>query len=516
MILRKHKSQPGDFDESQADFGEGRFPSDVDHVYSAPAPPEPLRSSKRKGLWSNQASLRWRITMLTAAMVAVAVGMMTIVAYWTVSATLRQSVDKSLENSAAALLQQAVQPTTLVDAQNVVDNFRLYHPETRVSIRLPGSSFVIGDDIPQLTSVEADNGEGKVATVDGERIYSKSNGFGATVVLAQDMRSHNQLITSLGLVLLLVGAIGIALAVAAGKVVASAGLRPLAHLQAAVDRVRRTNELRQIEVLGNDELADLTRSFNEMLEALETSRRRQADLVADAGHELKTPLTSMRTNIELLMMMQRSGGAGIPEEDRIALEHDVIAQMEEMSTLIGDLVDLARDDAPDSSLETVDMVEVTEAAFERVQRRRPDVTFHLETTPWYLDGDTHGLSRAIVNLLDNAAKWSPNDGVVRLCMTPLYNGHVEITVSDSGPGIPVEDREKVFERFFRSVQGRSTPGSGLGLAIVKQTIERHGGTITAEESDDGGAMMRVILPGYAMLTDLEKSRIGSTRKRNTP
>lgn len=466
-----------------------------------------------RGPWSNKASLRWRISMLTAAMVAIAVGMMTIVAYWTVSSTLRESVDKDLATEASALLQQAVQPTTMVDAQKVVDNFRLYNSATRVSIRLPASSFVIGDDIPQLTSAESAGTDAVMATVDGERIYSKRSESGATVLLARDMTSLNQLITSLGLVLLLVGLFGIFLAIAAGMMVAKAGLRPIRRLHAAVDRVRRTDELRPIEVIGNDELADLTCGFNEMLEALENSRRRQADLVADAGHELKTPLTSMRTNIELLMMMQRSGGVGISEEDRQALERDVIAQMEELSTLIGDLVDLARDDVPETSLEQVDLLEVIDDALMRVKRRRPDVQFKTDTTPWYLDGDTHGLGRAILNLLDNAAKWSPHDGVVRLAMTPLFDGTVEITVADSGPGIPEEDREKVFERFFRSVQARSTPGSGLGLAIVKQTIERHGGTITAGESSDGGAEMRVVLPGFAMPGDLEKSRLGAGRKR---
>ena len=120
-------------------------------------------------------------------------------------------------------------------------------------------------------------------------------------------------------------------------------------------------------------------------------------------------------------------------------------------------------------------------------------------------GDSHSIGRAILNLMDNAAKWSPADGVVRIEMTKLDSAKVQMTISDSGPGIPVEDREKVFERFYRSIQARSMPGSGLGLAIVHQVVERHGGTITAEESDDGGAMFRLILPGCDQPEDLDSS-----------
>nr|WP_282597816.1 HAMP domain-containing sensor histidine kinase [Corynebacterium sp. sy017] len=319
------------------------------------------------------------------------------------------------------------------------------------------------------------------------------------------MSSTNQLITLLGFSLLIVGLVGVFFAIIIGRIVATSGLRPVRRLHMAVNRVRKTDELTPIEVVGNDELAMLTHSFNDMLHALEQSRRRQAELVANAGHELKTPLTSMRTNIELLMMMQRSGSAQhMSAEDRAAIEHDVMAQMEELSTLIGDLVDLARDDAPPTVLEEVEMSRVIDRALDRVRRRRPDIEFTVNTIKWYLDGDSHGLERAILNLMDNAAKWSPQDGCVRIAMTPVSAHSVEITVSDSGPGIPVEDREKVFERFFRSVQARSTPGSGLGLAIVKQAILRHGGTISAMESEDGGTKMSVILPGAQTAAQLEK------------
>ena len=296
--------------------------------------------------------------------------------------------------------------------------------------------------------------------------------------------------------LLGIAALGVLLAIAAGLVVATTGLRPLQRLQRAVEYVADTDDLRPIDVHGNDSLAQLTRSINAMLAALRESRTRQAELVADAGHELKTPLTSMRTNIELLMMLNRPGAADrISEQDRRDLERDVMAQMTEMSTLIGDLVDLAREDSADVGLETVELDGVVNSAVLRVRRRRADVAFQVSIIPWELLGEQLSLDRAVVNLLDNAAKWSPENGVVRVRLQALSDDRAELSVSDSGPGIRPENRERVFERFYRAPEARSEPGSGLGLAIVKQTVERHGGTVRVAESEDGGARVLVELPG---------------------
>lgn len=453
--------------------------------------------------WGKQASLRWRVAMLTASMVAIAVGVMTVLAYWSVSVTLTNNVDTDLQAKASAMLSQTADPTFFNNVKNEVEYFRAYNADTRISIRLPGWNFTAGDDLPLIPL--SDGESTAVATVSGERVFRATNEAGATVILSRDMSDTQNLIITLGLALLTFGGIGILLSIITGIVVASAGLRPLVRLQSAVDAVTRTQKLTPIPVVGNDELALLTVSFNQMLAALDQSRQRQAQLVADAGHELKTPLTSMRTNIELLMLMQKPGAVKISPNEMQALEHDVMAQMEELSTLIGDLVDLAREDAPERELEETDLTEVAQTALERVRRRRPDVEFRLTTTPWFMWGDSHSIGRAILNLMDNAAKWSPADGVVRIEMTKLSADKVQMTISDSGPGIPVEDREKVFERFYRSIQARSMPGSGLGLAIVHQVVERHGGTITAEESDDGGAMFRLILPGCDQPDDLESS-----------
>lgn len=171
-----------------------------------------------------------------------------------------------------------------------------------------------------------------------------------------------------------------------------------------------------------------------------------------------------------------------------------MAQMEEMSILIGDLVNLARDEAQGAEPEDFRLDEVLEEAVDRVRRRRPDVTFLFEADPWVIHGDRFAMGRAPINLIDNAAKWSPEGGTVRVSLKAATRNAVLI-VDDSGPGIAPAEREKVFERFYRAPESRSMPGSGLGLAIVKQVFDRHNATIVVEESDDGGARFRVVFPG---------------------
>jgi len=306
--------------------------------------------------------------------------------------------------------------------------------------------------------------------------------------------------TKLKWVLLAVGGIGVVIAAVAGGMVARTGLRPVGRLTEAAERVARTDDLRPIPVFGSDELARLTEAFNAMLRALAESRDRQARLVADAGHELKTPLTSLRTNVELLMASSSPGAQLIPESELSELRYDVIGQIEELSTLVGDLVDLTREDnAHGTSLEDIDMSEVIDRSLERVRRRRNDIHFDVDVVGWVVHGDAAGLSRAVLNLLDNAAKWSPSGGTVGLHLRQVDSAHAELVVSDQGPGIPADERGLVFERFYRSTSARAMPGSGLGLAIVKQVVVKHGGMIrigeTVPDGDPPGTSFFVLLPG---------------------
>lgn len=449
--------------------------------------------------WEQRAPLKWRLSLVTGVAVAIVVTITTLATYAAVSAMLTANVDRTLERDATSLLETTMKVESNEQITQVIHSYKAYHPETRVAVSPANWAFAYGDSIPVGGdfSFSGAGSSTSVRTVGGERVVATRHDNGALVVVARDLTEINALITTLGTVLVVITALGILAAILAGMWVSKSGLRPITRLQKAADYVTQTGDLRPILVVGSDEMAQLTISFNEMLVALQEARKRQSQFVADAGHELKTPLTSMRTNIELLMMLNRPGTtASISDQDRKDLEDDVLAQMTELSTLIGDLVDLAREDAAEKQTETVELHEVLETSLERARRRRPDVDFKIRIEPWIMEGDQFALGRATLNLMDNAAKWSPPQGTVRVSMRQISDYEMRLRVDDSGPGIPVEDREKVFERFYRSADARSMPGSGLGLAIVKQVIERHEGTITVRESPDGGTRMEVLFPGH--------------------
>jgi two-component system sensor histidine kinase MprB len=210
----------------------------------------------------------------------------------------------------------------------------------------------------------------------------------------------------------------------------------------------------------------------------------QRQLVADASHELRTPVTSLRTNIEVLL----SEGGELTGEDRQRLLEDVRAETEELTALIADVIELARGDEPLSDADDVRLDAVVAEAVARARRRRPHTTFEAQLEPTLVEGLSERLGRAVDNLLDNAAKHAPEGTVVEVV---LRGG--ELTVRDHGPGIPAEDRPHVFDRFYRGSSARGRPGSGLGLAIVRQVAETHGGSITIEQAPGGGALFRLTL-----------------------
>ena len=285
-------------------------------------------------------------------------------------------------------------------------------------------------------------------------------------------------------VLLLITAGGIGLAVLLGLGVARTVLAPVRRLTVAAEEVTETRDLsRRMDEAGTDEISRLAATFNTMLAALEDSARAQRQLVSDASHELRTPLTSLRTNIEVL-----SRTDALPEAERVTLLHDVTEQLTEMTALIAELVELARGDQAPSEPEDVRLDLVTEEAIERTRRNRPGVAIAADLEETLVRGVPTTIERAISNLLDNAAKWSPPGGEVEVA---VRDG--EISVRDHGPGISDEDLPFVFDRFYRAPSARGMPGSGLGLAIVRQVAEAHGGTVTAEAAEGGGTRMRLTL-----------------------
>jgi two-component system sensor histidine kinase MprB len=315
-------------------------------------------------------------------------------------------------------------------------------------------------------------------------------------VLGRPLQPTNDILSSLWVVLIVFGAGGVIGAAFAGAAVARSSLRPVRQLSAAVEHVTATDQLDPIDVSGSpDDLTRLADAFNRMLRSLASSRERQQRLIADAGHELRTPLTSLRTNIELLAADAQSGM--LKPDDRREILGDVSAQLAEFTTLIGDLVQLARDDRVAPSPEPIDFRDVVNNAVERARRRGKGLIFDVELNPLYVIGEADTLERAVTNLLDNAVKWSPPGGTIRVQL----EGD-RLRVADQGPGISDADLPFVFDRFFRSETSRNTPGTGLGLSIVAQAIQRHGGWVKAGHSSQGGAEFTVHLPGATALEEL--------------
>ena len=450
----------------------------------------------------DRVSLRTRIGILAAVVAAVVVVLVSASAFFVVRANVLQTLDDNLLQRATAAAQSGIDPRTLAQVPTQVVGAAdiklalVFSDGTAASVQGPSSAPPLGFD--ELAVARGQEPQSvRTATLNGVayRVVAVPAGNGQALVIAQRLDPTQEVLTKLAVTLPVVGGIGVLIATLAGAAVARAGLRPVDRLTQATERIAATGDLHPIPVDGTDELARLTGSFNAMLGALAASQEQQRRLVADAGHELRTPLTSMRTNLELLASASRPGAPQLPESDRAEIFEDVQAQVTELSTLVGDLVELARDDAPTVEHEPVELTDVVLRALERARRRAGDVEFDATLLPWALLGDSTALERAVLNLLDNAAKWSPPGGRVRVQMRQLDEWSVLLEVADAGPGIAEEDLPHVFDRFYRADTSRTMPGSGLGLAIVRQVAVRHGGAAWAGRAPEGGALLVLRLPG---------------------
>ena len=445
--------------------------------------------------WHYRRSLASRLIVLTTLAVALAVAFVAFGAFWTAKMQMQSTLDESLLDRArkAALSGIPLDAEVPSWALGAADVRILYiTSDHRYQTFDQGPTLPLGDAELAVASRESEQSARTIVAEDGEyyRVVAvPARVPGQALVLAQSLEPQRQTLAKLGGVMLIFGLAGVVGAGAAGWAVARNGLRPVRRLTKAAEEIARTEDLRQLPVEGDDEIARLATAFNHMLAALAASRDRQRRLVADAGHELRTPLTSLRTNLDLLAQ----AGPDLPEDARAELIDDVRAQIGELTTLIGDLVELARDEPMATTVvEPVDLEDVVDRALARVRRRALRVEFDSATEPWWLTGDAGALERAVTNLLDNAAKWSPEGGTVTVRLA-----HGVLTVDDQGPGISEEDLPRVFDRFWRARESRAMPGSGLGLAIVAQVVERHAGTVTAGASPGGGARLTVTMPGRA-------------------
>jgi two-component system sensor histidine kinase MprB len=441
-------------------------------------------------------SLASRVILLTTMAVGLAVTVVAFAAYATVRMQSMESLDESLRSRAA----QAAHADTLdVLSREKIPPWALGAADVKIIFLDAVNRTIRGIDSADAaqigrTEFEVATGErawsARTVLMDGQRyrVVAVRAQRGEALILAQSLKSTDQMLDRLGLVMLLFGLAGMITAGLAGWAVARNGLRPVRRLTTAVEEIARTERLDPIPVEGRDEVARLSTAFNAMLAALSASQARQRQLVADAGHELRTPLTSLRTNLDLLA--QADSSAQLPPKARKELLDDVRGQISEMTTLIGDLVELAREEPATPAVEPVELAAVLRQAVARVRRRTTTVQFVVRTEPWWVTGDSAALERAITNLLDNAIKWSPQGGQVTV---ELARG--TLMVADQGQGISAQDLPHVFDRFYRSTDSRGMPGSGLGLSIVKAVADRHGGSVRAGQGPDGGAAFWFHVPG---------------------
>ncbi|MFD8563275.1 sensor histidine kinase [Streptosporangium canum] len=377
------------------------------------------------------------------------------------------------------------------------DELRPFLPLVQV-VYLDGRQCVLGPTTVVATRADravaaggpGDAGLRNGVTDEGEpvRVRTANVAPGVAVMESRSLTQTESTLTWLAGILSGVAALGVLGAALAGLLISRTALRPVGRLTEAVEHVARTEDLAtRIPVEGTDEIARLGASFNAMTGALAGSRERQRRLIADAGHELRTPLTSLRTNIDLLLRSENTGRPLAPDPKRRLLGN-LKAQFEEMSTLVGDLLQLSRSEDEHEPYVEVAFHDVVESAVRRARLRAPETPMEVGLGPWYVHGDQAALERAVVNLLDNAVKFSAGPVAVR-----LRDG--ELTVRDRGPGIPQDELPYVFDRFWRSSSARSMPGSGLGLAIVAQAVRDAGGEVALENAVGGGTLARVRLPG---------------------
>ena len=446
-------------------------------------------------------SLRTRLVLVVTAAVAAAVVLASLLVFFIVRNQLFGGVDENLQGQATQIsnvpdllaFATPIGPKSYVLRTRIPalgNPFEVIDPKGNRYRPLVGFDRV-APPMPGLTQAQ------RVATGQRGNYYFDSTyegvhvrlfvqrGPGVAIEVVASLKSVDRELSSIKFWLILVAAGGVGIASLAGFIVARASLKPVRELSETAERVRETRDLTQrIKVEGSDELSRLAATFNGMLESLDEAARRQRRLVQDASHELRTPLTSLRTNIELLA----TRGDELPPDEHEHLLRDVVEQLGEMTLLIGELTELARGEDQDPAHEELRLDLVAQEAIRRTTRNHPEVPIVAELDPTTIVGVPANLERAIGNLLDNAAKWSPSGKPI---VVRLANG--ELTVRDRGPGIADSDLPHIFERFYRATSARGMPGSGLGLAIVRQVAEAHGGTITAEPAPDGGTLMRLRL-----------------------
>jgi two-component system sensor histidine kinase MprB len=473
--------------------------------------------SRRLARWWRLRKLRTRLAVLTAGAVAVAVLTVSGLAWAVVGRSLDSQLESQLRADAQAIAADPGQWTGPGPGHGGHGGFDRGDRATRTDLGtrwqiLAADGTVTGSSPDPLPVTDAARSvaagsraqaqEHVTIGTDTYLLLTVPTRAGGAAEVAVDEGPVDRTRTTLWVLLAVASALGIGGSATLGRAVARAGLGPVQRLTAAVEEAAVTMDLTRPvpQAEGDDEVGRLARAVNTLLAAIDRSRRAQRTLVEDAGHELRTPLTSIRTNIELLLEVERRPELAhrLPPEDRLQLLHDLDSQVLELATLTGELVELAREEATRELVERVDLAEVVGTAIGRVRVRAPRVSFAADLSPVSVDGRPGELERMVVNILDNAAKWSAPDGTVAVELREEAPGWCLLRVTDNGPGIDEADRPYVFDRFYRAPAARGMPGSGLGLAIVAQTAAQHGGAVAVEPHTPTGTALLVRLPTSAV------------------
>jgi two-component system sensor histidine kinase MprB len=445
-------------------------------------------------------SLRGRLTLAASVAVAAAVAVASVAAFLLVRGQLRREVD-------TALVRRADEVTDYLTRRQSARDFR----SLRNAPKVPPPRFGEAGGLTQLIAADgsvlrdpeqlnvpvtarartvAEGASGStfedVRTGGSHiRVLTVPLTDGLALQVARPLDETDHILGRFGFLLLGVMFGGVVLAAALGRAVAHTALRPVDRLTQAAEKVAETRDLaHRIAGGGGAELGRLASSFNSMLEALDDSLRSQRQLIADASHELRTPLTSLKTNIEVL-----SRGGRLPSGERGKILSDLSTELDELTVLLGDLIELARGEEKEILFEDVRLGELVQQTVKSVRSRWPEIEFVVETDDSLVPAVRERLNRAVMNLLENAAKWSPPGSSVEISVK-----RGEVSIKDHGPGVSDEDLPRVFDRFYRAASARGMPGSGLGLAIVKQIAEQHSGSVKVESSDGNGSTFRLQIP----------------------
>jgi two-component system sensor histidine kinase MprB len=445
-------------------------------------------------------TLRTRIAAAAGVAVAVTVIGLTVGVYAAARSTLRGQIDTSLDERATSFVaprgddrhggpgggdEGLHERPPEVPFGGAGGTFQLVTPDGTPS-RPPGETSQLPVDA--RTRALAASGSGRYlsdARVEGTHLRVLTVGLGpqGALQVARPLTEVDRSLRRLLVILVIAGSGGIVFAAVLGAGVAKTALAPVVRFTRRTEALTANpNISERLDVEGKDELTRLARSFNATLDALEQSVESQRHLVADASHELRTPIASLRANVQTLEDADR-----LPQAERESLRADIVAELDELTALVADIVELGRGSKPADQLDDVRLDEIVAALVERSERRAGgELELRTSLEPTVVRGEPDRIGRAISNLLDNARKWSPPGGVVEV---ELAGGI--LAIRDHGLGFADEDLPHVFDRFYRAAAARGMPGSGLGLAIVRQAAEAHGGRVEAANAPDGGAVVRI-------------------------